>query len=530
MANHDLFAFEALSLVPKLLTLQDRNRHSPTYGCFDRNYWHYKIVDFPSGMAQEFVWPLALAYALDAPSNDYFQNETIREWVRAGISYAAKSAHPDGSCDDYFPFEKAGGATAFSLLACAESYRLLNLDEPLLLEFFAKRADWLSKHNESGQLTNHQALIVCCLDAVTELTGIDRWKGAREARLRKVLEWQNVEGWFQEYEGCDPGYHTLTISLLARIHELTPTPALHDALVRAVRLAAEFIHPDGSFGGEYASRNTYNFFPHGFELFGRHFPEALAINDAWLDGLAAGLAPCHADDHILGHHAWNMLLAWRDHAADRPAPPVSLRRESVNFPNAGISIQRDADCELFLALNKGGAFRFFRNGKCIASDTGISLQMRDGKIAVSHLVDQYTVKNKGDTIEISGSMGWAKQKAMTPLRLIILRLIMLCGGRFHPDLVRKMLQKVLITGKKTAPFRFTRSLRLSEDGTLTVNDRIEADSWGDVEKAAIGCDQTSIYVVMSRTFQKAQLMPWTDLTSKAKRLKNGEPLIHTRCL
>ena len=530
MHNHDLFSVEALSLMPKLLTLQDRNRLSPTYGCFDRNFWHYKIIDFPSGMAQEFVWPLALAYDLDAPGNEYHGNETIREWARAGIIYAAESAHNDGSCDDYFPFEKAGGATAFSLLACAESYRLLDLDEPLALEFFAKRADWLAGHNESGQLTNHQALIVCCLDAVADLTGIKRWEKARASRLEKVLEWQNEEGWFQEYEGCDPGYHTLTISLLARIYDHTPSPALHDALVRAVRLAAEFIHPDGSFGGEYASRNTYNFFPHGFELFGRHFPEALAINDAWLEGLASGLAPCHADDHILAHHAWNMLLAWRDRVIDRPSSTTTIERKSISFPNAGLAIRRDEHRELFLALNKGGVFRFFRNRQFVASDTGISLRMEDGRIAVSHLVDQYTVNDSGDTIEISGDMGWAKQKAMTPLRLIILRLIMLCGGRFHPDLVRKLLQKLLITGKNSAPFRFTRRLRFSDDGKLNVDDRIEANSWSGVEKAAIGCDQTSIYVVMSRTFQKAQLMPWTDLTSSIKTLKDGEPLLHTRSL
>lgn len=52
----ELFAREALAHIPKLLTLLDRNPHSPTYGCFDRNFWHYKIIDFPSGMAQEFVW------------------------------------------------------------------------------------------------------------------------------------------------------------------------------------------------------------------------------------------------------------------------------------------------------------------------------------------------------------------------------------------------------------------------------------------------------------------------------------------
>jgi hypothetical protein len=61
-ASRDLLARRALGNIPHLLTLQDRNRHSPTYGSFDRNHWHYRIVDFPSGMAQELVLPLALAW------------------------------------------------------------------------------------------------------------------------------------------------------------------------------------------------------------------------------------------------------------------------------------------------------------------------------------------------------------------------------------------------------------------------------------------------------------------------------------
>ena len=125
MMDKDILAAHAVSQIPKILTLQDRNRHSPTYGCFDRNYWHYRIIDFPSGMAQEFVLPLALAYGADIPGNQFFQKSALREWVLAGIRFAARAAHADGSCDDYFPYERAGGATAFSLLACLESYRLL---------------------------------------------------------------------------------------------------------------------------------------------------------------------------------------------------------------------------------------------------------------------------------------------------------------------------------------------------------------------------------------------------------------------
>src|SRR6185436_2603550 len=115
--SKELFAREAVAQIPKLLTLLDRNPHSPTYGCFDRNYWHYKILDFPSGMSQEFVWPLALAFDTRFGSNPFYRQPAVREWVHAGIRFAMRSSHADGSCDDYFPFERATGAAAFSLLA-----------------------------------------------------------------------------------------------------------------------------------------------------------------------------------------------------------------------------------------------------------------------------------------------------------------------------------------------------------------------------------------------------------------------------
>ncbi|NEO26567.1 MAG: hypothetical protein F6K03_06630, partial [Kamptonema sp. SIO4C4] len=306
--SRDLFAREAIAQIPKILTLLDRNPHSPTYGCFDRNFWQYKIIDFPSGMSQEFVLPLALAYHTQIADNPFYQQAILRDWIEAGILYAAKSAHPDGSCDDYFPFERAGGAAAFSLLACLDSYQLMGLDNSIILRFFEKRADWLAHHHESGRLTNHQALIVLCLELAGRLLKTSQWEAARDERLERVLSWQNPEGWFQEYEGCDPGYHTLTLSCLARFYDLRPNNLLKDAIAKGIHLASQFIHPDGSYGGEYTSRNTYNFFPHGFELAGKWLPEALSINDQFLIGLKNGLGACYADDHIIGHHTWNYLL------------------------------------------------------------------------------------------------------------------------------------------------------------------------------------------------------------------------------
>jgi hypothetical protein len=530
--SRDLFAREALALIPNILTLQDRNPHSPTYGCFDRNYWHYKIIDFPSGMSQEFVWPLALAYDTPIEGNDYYQAQVIRDWVEAGIRYAASSTHPEGSCDDYFPYERAAGAAAFSLLACIESYTLLGLDRPELLSFFEQRAQWLASHDESGRLSNHQALIVLCLERTGELLATNRWEQAKEHRLQRILDWQNEEGWFPEYEGFDPGYQTLTISCLARVLQKSPDHALlKDAIIKAVQATSHFVHPDGSFGGEYSSRNTYNFFPHGFELVGKWLPEALVINDRFAAGLAHGKGACYADDHIIGHHTWNFLLTWRDWVTERPSPPPRASGQ-VRFKKAGVLIDRRDDTELYLSLNKAGVFKCFRAGKLVMSDTQLSLQVRQGRKmrnAVGHLVGQYETDVQQDRIIIQGHLGWAKQIQMTTLKLIILRLVMFCFGRFFPNVIRRLLQRMMITGKSEAPYRFTRVLSW-RDGRWHLRDELNAPSWQPVEKAGIGCDQTSIYVVMSRTYQAGQMTRWIDLTDKMKALKDGQALIIERTL
>ncbi len=529
-----LFAQAALAQIPKILTLQDRNPHSPNYGCFDRNFWQYKIIDFPSGMSQEFVWPLALVYDMPLPDNPYYQQPAIKAWVEAGILFAADSAHADGSCDDYFPFERAGGAAAFSLLACLESYRLLKLDSPKALKFFETRADWLAHHQESGRLTNHQALIVLCLELASRLLNTQKWQGAIQQRLEQVLSWQDSEGWFQEYEGCDPGYHTLTIACLARVYELggRADERLRDAIANGVRLASHFVHPDGSYGGEYTSRNTYNYFPHGFELVGRWLPEALSINDRFLKGLAAGRGSCYADDHIVGHHTWNYLLTWKDYVKERP-PTRYPQDGRVWLPNARILIEQRENTKLYLALNKGGAFKFFRDGRLVLSDTQFSLQVRSGgkvKNAVGHLVGTYPCDLQPDEITVEGPLGWAKQKQMTPLNLMILRVVMLTVGRFFPNLIRKLLQKMLITGKNDAPFRFQRRFEW-RDGGWQLTDRLTAaEGWANVGAAGIGGDQTSIYVVMSRTYQPGQLQPWKDLTPEVKQLTDRQPLEVTRYL
>ena len=166
------------------------------------------------------------------------------------------------------------------------------------------------------------------------------------------------------------------------------------------------------------------------------------------------------------------------------------------------------------------------------SDTQFSLQVKQGKSiknAVGHLVGPYKIQVGEDKITLQGWLGWAKQKQMTFLNLIILRGVMLTFGRFFPNLIRRLLQKVLITGKQKAPFQFTRQFQWRE-GQWLLTDELKGESWENVVAAGIGGDQTSIYVVMSRTFQPGQLQPWRDLTAKVRQLAPGQPLTLERLL
>lgn len=519
----DFFAKNALEQIPKILTLLDRNQHSKTYGCFDRNYWHYRIIDFPSGMSQELVLPLALVYSLNIPGNQFYQKKIIRDWVLAGMRFAELSSHKDGSCDDYFPYEKAGGATAFSLLACLYSYKIMGFSDRNLEAFFLKRSDWLSRHHENGRLTNHQCLIALCLMLASEILDTNKWESAIEERIDRILDWQDSEGWFHEYEGCDLGYHTLSISLLSWMYQINCQPRILESLKRAIKFSSYFIHPDGSYGGEYSSRNTYNFFPHGFELMANDIPEAIAINNKFLSGIREKLVPCYSDDHIIGHHTWNYLLAWRDYKERKfHQEAVRTYEKRTWFPNAKLLVDRCGDKTLYLSLSKGGVFKLFDKKNLIVSDTHFSVMMKDGRNAVGHLIGENSFSIGDGGICVYGNLGWSKSKQMTTFNLMVLRLVMLSGGRFFPDLIRGLLQKVLITGRRDSGHTFKRMMSWTDDGELIVSDSLESKEWDKIRSVKIGVDQTSIYVIMSRVYQPGQLRQWIDLplstTKKGKKI------------
>lgn len=520
VGHRDWYAYEALRMLPRLILMIDKNRFSDTYGCFDREFWHYKTVDFPCGMNQEFCLPLALAWKIDFPHNPYYRNERLRELVIASIEFSRSITHADGSTDDYFPFERALGAHVFSTYAMTESYLELELDRPDLVEFFRHRADWLCDNNETGQLANHQAFAALALYNVYMLTGDEKYLKHSNAFRDITLSWQHEEGWFQEYEGADPGYHSCSIAFLSKLWLKSNDETLLEPLSRAVEFASWFMHPDGSYAGEYGSRNTYHFYPHGFEVLARFFPTAGRIAETYLHrSLPERRRYFNDDNRMCAHYVYDWMQSWRDHHPDRSFGTLNdTRREPFEryFDDARIFVKQTPSYYAVLSLSKGGVLKVYDEDGPLYSDTGLLARTETGEVLVSHLVDEETriiaEPDKG-IFRTSGRMSRRRSQLSSPIKQIAFRTMNLSVGRLNANLVRGVLQKILITGKPRTDVRFKRSFRFEDDG-IYITDTVDASASDPVRftDLAVGSDATSIYVANSNTFQESALLPWTELT------------------
>lgn len=507
-----LYARVGLSQIPHIICLVDRHKLSPTYGCFDRAFWHYKTSPFPSGMFQEFVLPLALVFKFEFPGGSkYFNQPRLRELVEAGIKFAAVSSHKDGSCDDYFPYERALGATAFSLYAMTESCLLLGIRREDFLEFFRKRGGWLASHQESGRLSNHQALTALSLYNVFLLTGDSRFERAARRRLDLVLSWQSPEGWFPEYEGCDPGYLTATIDFLAKYESRSGDQRARGPLERAIDFLEKFVHPDGSCGGEYGSRNTYLLFPHGLELCSRWHPVARIIANRYLRGLKRGMRVHLDDDRLCGHLCYNHLQAYLDSQEEMEEKeiPNSIRLNQY-FQHARLFVHRERKKHLVVSAAKGGSVSLYIEGTIVYSDSGLVARLSDGKVVVSHLQDDYEVFVGEGKIQVGGNFGETTFKLPSPVSQALFHVGMCSVGRWRSDLVRRILQRMLIVGKKKHPMRFRRTFLIGKEVSLVDEVWLPKKKRTKVEELWAGTDHTSIYVAMSRAYRPGCLIPWTD--------------------
>ena len=285
----DISIYKDISLaqVPRILGLGDRNKDSKTFGCFDRYYWQYKLLDFPNARFQEVCLLLALLYSNRFPMNIYYGKRKVLEWIEEAIEFWSKIQNLDGSVNECYPQERSFCATSFTTYTVTEAMLILSRDSSLKLE---KTASWLIK-NQNISVSNQMSSSLLAIYNIYLLTGKEKYREIAEERYRLLVRQQAPSGFFPEYGGYDTGYQTITISCLAKYYKKTKDKNVLKCLKKADAFLENKIRADGSFSLDKTSRRMQHIYPHGLKIIdsrilGRHLKglrENKIINPGWLD-------------------------------------------------------------------------------------------------------------------------------------------------------------------------------------------------------------------------------------------------------
>ncbi len=503
----------------RLLSEQDRDAYSPTRGCFDRRYWGWKLVDFPESTFQRNVYPLAVLYA--DPGSEYYHSPALRSAILAGLRYSAGIQHRDGSFDQAFPNEHSFGATAFLLYPLFEAFKLAadeaDGDTRSDVEQCLRRAaNFLCEHGEAhGHIANHLAGAALSLLVSAEHFGETRYRERVKVILQIILEHQSPEGWFLEYEGADPGYQTLCLYYLAQVYRKIGGEALREALERAVEFIACFVHPDGTFGGEYGSRRTAIFYPGGLALLSGEFPMALSVTQAMCRSICAGhtVTLRDVDTGNLAPLLSNYLCALQPGVLEEKAtaPPLPWAQSQVrrDFPQAGLYVRGTGRYYAVLGASNGGVLKVFDKPqrRALWDDGGYVGRLADGTLVTT----QMTVLDRActvgeDEITLSADFYRMLHSLPTPFRFVVLRLLNLTVMRsvWLGNLVKRGLVRLLISGKRRYGVQLRRRVRF-EAGRVVVEDRVSKSPGLKVAWLEFGRRFVGIHMASAGYFEGRQL-------------------------
>jgi len=510
--------------VPQLLSQQDRDPLSPSYGSFDRKYWGWKYRDFSDATLQAAALPLAHIWSCDRPDNPYYRDPALLEWILAGINYIFTIQHRDGTFDQCYPYEQAAG----NVYEVFEAFigvvdRLGKNFSPAVLECARERmrtaCEFVLTHEENhGNIANHFACYSYVAHTMGRFFNDQRFYALGDRLLERTLSLQSSEGWFAEYDGADPGYESRTVYYLAKLFvEFSKThllPMLSHSLDSFLRYC---IHPDGSIGGEYGARNTMVCYPASFEILSRDLPVAAAcaqqIRAALTLRNTLTLGYLDFDNLIrIATNDMEALAAAPAHASTLPLLPWEEQQMEYYLPKTGLYFRSTPSYYFVMNVRKGGVFKLFdkTSHALVCSDTNYGGMTATGKILSAHLPEKNVVITKGaGDMSVQTWFQESLQDNMSPVRMILLRLaaLTLLRVNFFAELFRRYVSRRLFTPNPQRFAKFMRQIFFDTNG-IRVHDQLE--DLGAFKKLLWTSNATSVHMASSKYFAPAQLPLWRE--------------------
>jgi len=478
-----------LDKIPFILSLQDREEFSPTYGSFDRTYWQWKFIDFSGARFQEALLTLSYVYGNKFSQNIYYRNPKILKWIEAGFSYYQKSQHRDGSFDEAYPFERSFVANGFTLFYLSEAFRLVQKDiskttREMILTTFAKASEWICNNEETHAFISNHRLGTCVgLYNVSTFLQNKKYEERCWELWETVRKNQSDEGWFNEYGGADPGYLTQGIYYASMLYKKSHNKEILDSLNRVLEFIKYFIHPDGTIGGEYGSRNTEFYFPGGFEILAQYNPIAESICREILPNVKANKLPC-----VKNIDAYNIFPVLNSMVsgclffspnAEVEELPYKAKNDFVKvFDKFKIYVRKEENAYTIIGISKGGVVKVFDIEKRKLKQSCVGIFGKVGNKVISSQFfhkDGLEVKMEKDLITIEAPLVFANYSYLSPIKMLIFRFLSLsvCSTNIGSKYLKKFIVYTLISRKRTTKWKFKRVIHLNLPNEIKVTTQVK---------------------------------------------------------
>lgn len=442
-----------LRSVPRLLTQLDRDPDSPSFGCFDRDYWHYRIRDFSSIVLQQGMVVLQTLYSYQHEDNFLYREPKVITWIDASLHFWASQQLPSGSFNEYYPFEEGFPPTAFSLFAVGLIFRMRDfpLPEPPIASATQRAVDWLLLNQES-QALNQEAVALVALTLASRISSIRVDQSRLESRLVRFFSLQSAEGWFAEYGGADTGYLSVTLDALAVYFDITGDNRAEAAMQQALEYLAAMIAVSGTTPVMTNSRNTDYIVPYGLVRLAERSPLAVRVIEVLFSNLDAPDHFLHAtDDRYLCHYIYQSCFRGLE-----SLPRLMSQKERLPcekdfdryYCEAGIHVRHvPGKRSIFTAAGKGGIYYVYTPAGISCADYGWRYRGTDGRAQLTHWQHpeiRVVFARIADStiIDIEGAVTSHAWLEATPFRHFALRVLSyLFGNRIIARLKRALIFK-----------------------------------------------------------------------------------------
>jgi hypothetical protein len=165
---------------------------------------------------------------------------------------------------------------------------------------------------------------------------------------------------------------------------------------------------------------------------------------------------------------------------------------------------------IFGTGTKGGVYKVFKNGVLVFSDTGFMGKTGEGKAFCQNKPKSGRAEVDKQHIRISGELYAYKQKKLSRLQMVVLRLLSLLVGEWwkgYSNFIRSAMQKLLILNRKKVGIKFVRSIEI-QDKEILVTDEIFPQKGIRIEHLERTTDCVDLHVITSNAFQLANLLRW----------------------